>query len=55
MWQIVAHFEQARSLTGSARLVTVVVLDMAAVVHNGEAYISKYIIIIIIINVVYSR
>ena len=28
-----AHFEQARSLTGSARLATVVVLDMAAVVH----------------------
>ena len=28
-----AHCEQARSLTGSARLATVVVLDMAAVVH----------------------
>ena len=28
-----AHFEQARRLTGSARLATVVVLDMAAVVH----------------------
>ena len=28
-----AHFEQARSLTGSARLATVVVLDMAAVFH----------------------
>ena len=28
-----AHFEQARSLTGSARLATVVVLGMAAVVH----------------------
>ena len=28
-----AHYEQARSLTGSARLATVVVLDMAAVVH----------------------
>ena len=28
-----AHFEQARSLTGSARLATVVVLDTAAVVH----------------------
>ena len=27
------HFEQARSLTGSARLATVVVEDMAAVVH----------------------
>ena len=37
-----AHFEQARSLTGSARLATVVVLGMAAVVHNyGEAFISK--------------
>ena len=28
-----AHFEQARRLTGSARLATVVVLDIAAVVH----------------------
>ena len=28
-----AHFEQARSLKGSARLATVVVLDMAAVVR----------------------
>ena len=28
-----AHFEQARRLTGSARLATVVVLDMPAVVH----------------------
>ena len=28
-----AHFEQARSLTGSARLATVAVLDMTAVVH----------------------
>ena len=28
-----AHFEQARSLTGSAILATVVVLDMAVVVH----------------------
>ena len=33
VWQIVAHFEQARSLTGSARLATVDVLDLAAVVH----------------------
>ena len=28
-----AHFEQARSLTGSARLAPIVELDMAAVVH----------------------
>ena len=28
-----AHFEQARSLTGSTRLTTVVVLDMTVVVH----------------------
>ena len=32
-----AHFEQARSLRGSARLATVVVLDMAAVVHMARA------------------
>ena len=36
-----AQFEQARSLTGSASLATLVMLDMAAVVHNGETYISK--------------